>query len=80
MGKHLWYLMNLWGIFISSSESFQKRKRIIWGQRMGRMLIIMILYTMSAKDPNVSTEIMNMDIHFVAAVHLLQLELSLVHV
>lgn len=47
---------------------------------MGKTLIIMISYTVSANDPNVSTEIINMNIHFVAAAHLLQLELSLIYI
>lgn len=40
---------------------------------MGKMLIIMISYSLSANDPNVSTEIINMDIYFVTAAHLQQL-------
>lgn len=47
---------------------------------MGRMLIIMISYSASANDPSDSTEIINMKIHFIAADHLLYLELFLLYI
>lgn len=47
---------------------------------MGRMLIIMISYTVSANEPSDSTEIINMMIHFITAAHLLHLELFLLYI
>lgn len=47
---------------------------------MWKMLTIMIPDAARANEPNISTEIINMDIHFVTAAHSVQLEFYLVYI